>query len=242
MINIMIPMAGEGRRFQEAGYVRPKPFIDVRGVSMIERVLENLFCDNARFILLARAEHLAKERAIIHAIENKYDIVIIPVKKLTEGMVSTILLGRELIDNENQMLIASCDQLIDVPIKDFLEDAEARNLEGSLMTFYATHPKWSYVRLGSDDLATEVREKEPISTHANVGIYYYRQGKKFVKASLAMIEKNERVNNEFYVAPTFNYPINDGARVGIFEIQKSQMHALGTPEDLEEFLNSAGAC
>lgn len=236
MFYIVIPMAGEGRRFAEAGYSRPKPFINVNGMSMIERVMENLWCDHARFILLSRYEHLREEKRIIREIEQNYDVLIVPVHKVTEGMVSTILLAKELIDGENNIIIASCDQLIDIGIESFIKDAETRDLDGSLMTFYAKHPKWSYVRLGETGLACDVREKEVISTHANVGIYYFRRGKDFIEASFAMIEKNDRVNNEFYVAPTFNYLIAEGARVGIFEIQQSQMHGLGTPEDLEQFL------
>jgi NDP-sugar pyrophosphorylase family protein len=236
MLNIVIPSAGEGSRFQKVGFTTPKPFIDVAGKAMIERVLDNLASDDVRFILYMREAHMHAERERMEDIRERYNPVVIPVEALTEGMVSTILLGREYIEGDDPVVIGACDQLVDVPLKDMMRDADERGLDGSLMTFYATHPKWSYCRLGEDGYVDMVREKEPISTHANVGIYYYRRGRDFVKSADTMITRGEKSNNEYYAAPTYNYLIEDGGRVGIFEIDESDMHGLGTPEDLELFL------
>lgn len=236
MINIVIPMAGEGKRFQDAGHTTPKPFIDVKGMPMIERVLQNLAIEGARFILAVRPEHLRAQQEAAQRIREQYAAIFVEVEKLTEGAACTVLLARDYIDNEDGLVIANSDQLVDVSLKDFLKDAESRELDGSLLTFHATHSKWSYARLNEEGLVAEVKEKQLISEHATVGIYYYRHGKDFVKAADAMIAQNERVNNEFYVAPVYNYAIADGKHIGIFEIAEEKMHGLGTPEDMEQFI------
>jgi len=163
-------------------------------------------------------------------------VSLLTVDYLTEGMVSTILLAASLINNNTPLLIGACDQTVDVKMEEFIEDAQKRGLDGSLMTFYATHPKWSYTKVDESGLALDIREKDPISTHANVGLYYFAHGKDFVDAAHAMIASDERVNNEFYVAPTYNYAIEKGKKMSIYEIESSQMHGLGTPEDVEAFV------
>jgi dTDP-glucose pyrophosphorylase len=84
----------------------------------------------------------------------------------------------------------------------------------------------------------EVAEKRPISDLATVGIYYFRRSAEFVRAARQMIEKNIRVNGEFYVCPVFNEMIEAGLKILVHEIDSSQMHGLGTPEDLSRFLEA----
>ena len=228
-------MAGEGKRFKEAGYTTPKPFIEVEGKTMLEWSLESLVAPDSRFILIARASHLPGYESLMENLKKKYPITLLTIDHLTEGMVCTTLIAAHLINNEEPLLLGACDQTVDVPMSDFISDAASRNLDGSLMTFHATHPKWSYSKVDENGFVTEEREKNPISTHANVGFYYFAKGKDFVTAAALMIAYNERVNNEFYVAPAYNYAIAKGAKIGIYEIQESQMHGLGTPDDVESF-------
>lgn len=236
MINIVVAIAGEGKRFRDAGYAVPKPFIDVKGKTMLERALDNLYIPGTRFIVIARSAHLNEYKEVISALQKKYEIELLTIDMLTAGMVSTILFAAHLISTDDPLVVTGCDQVVDIPMEDFIRDAQKRNVGGSLMTFYATHPKWSYVEINDNGDAIRVKEKEPISTHANVGIYYFAHGKDFVQAASQMIAQNDRVNNEFYVAPVYNYMIKNGIKVGIYEIKESQMHGLGTPEDLEEFI------
>lgn len=235
-INIVIPMAGEGSRFIKAGYDAPKPFIDVGGKPMIERVLENLRIEGSRFILIARSSHLDQEKDSVERLKREYNATFLTVDRLTEGAACTILFAVRLINNDEPLLLANSDQLVDFAIKDFIDDAVKRNLDGSILTFYATHEKWSYAKTNKEGFVTEVREKKPISIHATVGIYYFKKGNEFVNSAVSMIARNDRVNNEFYTAPAYNYAIRGGARVGIYEIKGEHMHGLGTPEDLKEYL------
>jgi dTDP-glucose pyrophosphorylase len=238
MVNIVIPMAGEGRRFKSAGYKKPKPFIDVNGKPMITRVLDNLNMPNARFILIARSEHLAAEPEVSAELEKNYDCRFITVDKLTEGMACTILFAREFINNDNPLLLANSDQLVDITIADFVEDCLSGQMDGSIMTFTdrERNPKWSFVKMTNDGFVSKVKEKEAISEHATVGIYFYSKGKDFVNSALDMIVNNDRTNNEFYTCPTYNYAIRSGKNIGIFNIDQDKMHGLGTPSDLDKYL------
>ena len=238
MINIVIPMAGQGSRFAKAGYEKPKPFIDVDGKPMIVRVLENLAYPDARYILIARREHMEKEKELVTQIEKEFNAIFIPIDKLTEGTACTVLYARKYINTEEPLLIANSDQVVDMNIADFIDDCKNRNLDGSILTFIDEHkdPKWSFAKLDKNNLVSEVKEKVVISEFATVGIYLYSKGKEFVDASIDMIIENDRVNNEFYTCPTYNYAINNGSKIGIYNIEFEQMHGIGTPEDLKLYL------
>ena len=238
MINIVIPMAGQGSRFAKAGYEKPKPFIDVDRKPMIVRVLENLAYPDARYILIARKEHMEKEAELVAQIEKEFNVIFIPIDKLTEGTACTVLYARKYINNEEPLLIANSDQIVDMNIADFIDDCKNRNLDGSILTFIDEHrdPKWSFAKLDKNNLVTEVKEKVVISEFATVGIYLYAKGKDFVNASVDMIIENDRVNNEFYTCPTYNYVIKEGSKIGVYNIKFEQMHGIGTPEDLNIYL------
>ncbi len=237
-INIVIPMAGLGSRFANVGYEKPKPFIDVDGKSMIVRVLDNLNYPDANYILIARKEHLQKEKELVGKIENEYNAKFIGIDKLTEGTACTVLYARKYINNEFPLLIANSDQIVDMSIPDFINDCFDRGLDGSILTFrdLELNPKWSFAKLNDNNLVTEVKEKEAISEFATVGIYLFNKGSEFVDSAIDMIIENDRVNNEFYTCPVYNYLIKDGAKIGIYDIEFSNMHGIGTPEDLEAYL------
>jgi len=238
MINIVIPMAGQGSRFSKAGYEKPKPFIDVGGKPMVVRVLENLVYPDARYILIAQKEHLEKEKELVRQIEKEFNVIFIPIDKLTEGTACTVLYARKYINNDNALLIANSDQIVDISIKDFIDDCKNKKLDGSMLTFIDEFkdPKWSFAKIDENNFVTEVKEKEVISKYATVGIYLYSQGKDFLNASIDMIIENERVNNEFYTCPTYNHTIKEGKRIGIYNIDFIQMHGIGTPNDLNRYL------
>ena len=237
-INIVIPMAGLGSRFAKDGYKKPKPFIDVNGKPMIVRVLENLAYPNANYILIGRKEHLEQEKELVQQIEQDYNVTFIGIDKLTEGTVCTVLYARKYINSEVPLMIANSDQIIDGSIANFINDCFQRKLDGSILTFRdeELNPKWSFAKLDTNNLVTEVREKEAISEFATVGIYLFSKGNAFVNAAIDMIIENDRVNNEFYTCPVYNYLIADSAKIGIYNIEQEAMHGIGTPEDLEIYL------
>ena len=161
---------------------------------------------------------------------------IIPIEGVTEGAACTVLLAKKFIDNDNPLLLANSDQFIDWNSHDFFYTTENSATDGTILTFKSTHPKWSFAKLDHHGFVTEVAEKKPISDMATVGIYYWNKGSNFVKYAEQMINKNIRVNNEFYVCPVYNEAILDNKKIRVHNI--SQMYGLGTPEDLNVFLKN----
>ena len=240
MLNIVMPIAGLGSRFLQAGYTAPKPLIPVHGVPMIEAVITNIRPSTGhRFIFLALAEHLegSQLRQVLESAAP--GCVVVPVDRVTEGAACTVLLARQLIDTSDSLMIANCDQWVDIGIDDYLAAMERAQADGLIMTMRADDPKWSFVGFDEHHRITCVVEKKVISDEATVGIYNFRAGSAFVRAADAMIAKNLRVNGEFYVAPVYNELIEAGARLTVFNVGREfdGMYGLGTPADLERFLS-----
>ena len=237
MINILIPMAGLGSRFRDAGYTDPKPLINVLGKPMIQKVLENLNLDDARFILLVRDDLNENYKSQIDKLKSLFNVVTISIGLTTEGAACTTLFAYDLINNNEELIIANSDQLVDFSLFEMREDAHRRNLKGSILVFQDNHPKWSFAKIDQDGFLIDLREKQPISDLATVGIYYFSKGSDYVRSAIKLIINNDRVNNEFYVAPTYNYLNKSNPKtIGVYQINKHQMHGLGTPEDLEAFI------
>lgn len=234
-MNVLIPMAGAGSRFQQAGYTFPKPLIDVHGKPMIQVVAENLNID-ATFIYVVQKEHREKYNldTLLNLITPNCKIV--EVNEITQGAACTTLLAKEHINNDEPLLMANSDQFVEWDSNEFMYKMVEQDLDGGIVTFRATHPKWSFARIDEQGYVTEVAEKNPISDIATVGIYYWKRGSDYVKYAEQMIEKNIRVNNEFYVCPVFNQAIEAGKKIKTFDVPN--MWGLGTPEDLVYYLEN----
>lgn len=238
-INIVVPMSGAGNSFIQAGYTFPKPLIDMNGKPMVQLVIENLTPKvSHKFILVCRKEHYDKyslHQIFTNAIKG--DFIAIPLIAPTQGAACSILNATDYINNDQELIIANADQIIDVDINKFINFARKSKAEGVIMTFNSQHPRWSYAKVDKRGNVLEVAEKKVISDQATVGIYYFKTGKSFVKATFSMIEKNIRLNNDFYVCPVYNELILDEKKIVNWQIKQSQMHGLGTPEDLNNYLN-----
>lgn len=235
-MNILIPMAGAGSRFTQAGYSFPKPLIEIRGKPMIQCVVENLNID-AHYIFVVQKSHYEQYnlKYVLNMIAPGCDIV--QTDGITEGAACTTLLAKDLINNDEQLLITNSDQHFDWDSSDFMYSMQGDNIDGGIMTFHSTHPKWSYVKVNELGNITEVQEKKPISEFATCGLYFWKRGKDYVRFAEDMIKKDLRVNGEFYVAPVYSGAIEEGHLIRNYSI-KGRMWGLGTPTDLEEFLRS----
>ena len=234
-MNVLIPMAGAGSRFEKAGYTFPKPLIDVRGKPMIQWVVDNLNVE-AKYIFIVQQSHFKKynlKETLSNFCPNNE---IIQIDGITEGAACTTLLAKQYIDKDEPLIIANSDQFVEWESDEFIYSCSASDLDANILTFNSTHPKWSYAKLNDLGFVTEVAEKKPISDLATAGIYYWRKGSDYVKYAEQMIDKNIRVNSEFYVCPVFNEAIQDNKKVRTYNIDK--MWGLGTPEDLEHFLKN----
>lgn len=234
-LNVLIPMAGAGSRFEQAGYTFPKPLIEVKGKPMIQVVVENLGFE-ANYIFIVQKKHREK-----YSLDTLLNLIapnchIIDVDKVTEGAACTALLASNVINNSNPLFFANSDQYVEWDAAEFMYRMQESQADGGIVTFKSTHPKWSYAKIDDNGFVVEVAEKKPISDNATVGYYYWRHGSDFVKYANKMIQKDIRVNNEFYVCPVFNEAILDGKKIKIKQANK--MWGLGTPEDLNYYLEN----
>mgnify|MGYP003122489239 FL=1 len=236
--NLLLPIAGKAQRFLDEGYTMPKPLIMSKDKHIIDWSMDSFDTNDCNVIFAVRLEHI-NNFSIDDILRRKFgnDIKIVVVDRVTDGSVSTCLLAKDLIDNELPLIIYTPDVYFEDTFSPTEIDAA---LDGFLLTFKANSPAHSYVELDDSGLATRTAEKEVISENAAVGVYYYRTGSMFVKYAEEMIEKNIRTKNEFYICPMYNLLIRDGLKVGISQVKK--MHVLGTPAELEFFVNHVTNC
>ena len=224
-------MAGLGSRFPRSQYPT-KPLIDINGKPMIIRAVESLDL-TAKYYFVIRKDKSVEE--IKQRINDIVDCTFIEIDYITEGPAVTSLMCSDLMDKDDELVIANCDQIMEWDSKLFLHNA--RLYDGCIVTYHSDTTKNSYARLDKQGLVVEIKEKEVISNVSLNGIHYWRRTQYFIDSANEMIEANDRApNNEFYVAPTYNYMIKKGLNVGIFHIPNQQHNAVGTPEDLETYL------
>lgn len=244
-LSVVIPAAGRGSRFVDAGYDIPKPFIDVGGLTMIQRVIDNLYVPGCRYKLVLRREHLSIP--IVGQVlckledEHKQNVDVVYLDSLSEGPAQSVAIAINDLDDDEELLVANSDQLVDFDCNNLISYAKKCGADGAILTFTETlhDPKWSYAKIDSNYRVQEVAEKDPISSSATVGIYYFATVRLFNKAYEAMVDKQIKVNGEYYVCPLYNELISLGANIVAYEISSSKMHGLGIPSDLKKFLARA---
>jgi beta-phosphoglucomutase-like phosphatase (HAD superfamily)/dTDP-glucose pyrophosphorylase len=233
-LTIIIPCAGAGSRFEKVGYTNPKPLINVNGKPMIQVVLENLSI-RAHYVYLVQKKFAHEFKCIVNAI-TPGRCTVIELDGITEGAASTILKAQGYIDDDNPILIVNSDQYVEWDVKQFMNQMISdKTIDAGISTFIDSQPKWSFVLLDENGQVTRVAEKDPISDIATTGIYYWKHGSDFCKYAHQMINKDIRVNGEFYVCPVFNEAIQDGKIIKTSMVEK--MWGLGTPEDLNHYLS-----
>lgn len=233
-MQILIPMAGAGSRFVEAGFKNPKPLIDVLGYPMIRSVINNLgvYHDYTFIVQQSVLDHYRTQLEIATSIckSSKF----LTVEKLTQGAAETCLLAKKYLNPDKSLMIANCDQIMEWDNKEFYKWFEITPCDGTILTFTSSSNKNSYVKVDSNGWVTEAREKIVISNLATTGVYIWRKSIDFVTAAEDMISKNIRYNNEFYVCPVYNQNIQAGKLINTFHVEKHW--PIGTPEDLNLFL------
>lgn len=232
---ILIPMAGAGQRFKNEGFKLPKPLIDVNGKPMIQRVIENLNID-ANYVFVVQKEHYENFNLGTMLSLMVPNCKIIQTEGLTEGAACTTLLAKEYINNDDHLLIANSDQWVDWDSCDFMYNMIANELDGGILSFRDSNPKWSFAKIDNSGYVTQVAEKNPISDISTVGIYYFNRGKEYVSCAEEMIERKLKVFNEYYVCPVYNIMIERNKKIKTFDCKK--MYGLGTPEDYQYFISN----
>ncbi len=230
-------MAGAGSRFQVAGFDKPKPFINVNDKMMIEHVLDSIKVNGATYTLIIQEEFLRNNKAELEKISKSHHVKFITVEKLTQGASCTALAAHNAINNDDMVVFVDSDNFFNNKVfNEFISDAKARNLDGSLLTFNTTQDCFSFVALGADGYAVQTKEKEAISNHAICGVYLFKRGADFVNCAINMMIYGDKAKNEYYMSNAYNWAIKAGLKIGCYDIKQEDWACVGTPEQLEEYL------
>jgi len=233
-INVVIPMAGQGMRFLQAGFNTTKPLIPISGIPMAIRAVQTLGIDANYIFIVRRNKDFHKLKFALLNYDNTAKVI--EVDDVTDGAATTAMLAKKLIDNQNELIITNCDQIMKWNPQHFLR--HARQFDGCVVTFTDDNQRNSYAKISSDGMVEEIREKEVISNIALSGIHYWKHGRDFVQSYKSMVEDNAKTGGEYYVSTTYNYMLKNNSTVGIYHIPNEQYINVGTPEKLEEYLNN----
>lgn len=238
MISIVIPMAGEGQRFKVKGYDEPKPFIKFNGKMMIEHVLEGLMIPDAKYLLVIREEFKQKHSEKLTLLKNRFPVDFITVEGLTQGASCTALAAHKYINNEQPVVFADSDNIFDNDaFRNFISCSKSSEVDGCIMTFRSSEKCFSYALCDEDNYVIKTKEKEVISDLAIAGIYMFSKGSCFVESAIDMMIYGDKDKGEYYMSNVYNWAIKKGLKIGVSIIDSNQWNCVGTPEQLEEYLN-----
>lgn len=234
-MNILIPLAGLGKRFSDEGFTEPKPLIKIQNKEMILHAIDSLGI-NGKYLFVIRKSDFSENLKKILKLHNS-DATIMEIDYLTDGPACTALLMKKYINNEEPLVIANCDQIMWWDGEFFIKSINNNVHDGIIVTYYANTPKNSYAKVDRSGRVINIKEKEVISNISLNGIHYWKHGKDFVDSAEEMIAKKDKsINGEYYIGPTYNYMIKNNKRVGIFHIPDVMHNSVGTPDDLREYL------
>ncbi len=237
MLQVIIPMAGKASRFQERGYTFPKPLLEIGNESMIEVVLANLAPPPpARFTFVCRKEHVSQfylgDMLRLIAPGSR----VLALEQETAGALCSVLLAMDEVAPDDEVLVANGDQFIKGGLDAFYATCRRPDIDGCILTFTATHPRWSFAKTDDQGHVTAVAEKRPISKQATVGLYYFRRASDLMNAAEKTMLKGLTTGGQFFVCPAYNELILAGRTIVTHHLPDGAMHSLGTPEDYEGFL------
>lgn len=239
MINIMIPMGGKSTFFPEETYPYPKPFVEVKGVPMIELVLKNYqkIKGDKKFIFPVNKEDCDKyhlNRSLRLLTDDNCEII--KITGATKGAVCSSLMAIEHIDNDVPLIIANMDSVIDIDLNEVLKEFNQKEADAGVICFESIHPRWSYVKLGDDGQIVETAEKKPISKNAIAGFYYFKRGSDFVRASMKSIKKDAHIGGGFFIAPVFNELVLENMKLIVHKLNsKNQHNSFYSPQKIKEY-------
>jgi dTDP-glucose pyrophosphorylase len=243
---VVIPMAGRGQRFADAGFEAPKPLIDVRGRPMYSWAVDSIPAPLVgRLVFVCLAEHLATYPLADDILERyaAFDPVVIGLDHVTEGQACTVLEANEHLDPDAPLIVYNADTYCVTDLEQTLagidaaggddDDDAADDVAGVIGVFEAPGDHWSFARLDERGHVVETAEKRRISPWATTGLYHFTRAGDFVDTAHRMIADDDRVNGEFYVAPMYNRLLSDGRTVLVDRAR--EVWVLGTPAELATF-------
>lgn len=233
MINVLIPAMGSSDFFKDSYF--PKILTEINGETMLELVIKD-YCDlePINFIFVFHDEDCRRFHLDDSARILAPDSHVIKLPNQTAGALCTCLMAMDFIDQENPLIIANCDQIIDVKYEKVLSYFSEHRYDAGVITFPNVHPRWSYALVREDEVV-EIAEKRPISKHAIAGFYYFAKGSDYISAARKALLKQNQLDGKYYISASMNELILDGKTIGYYEIEKSQYNSFYSPAKIKEY-------
>lgn len=239
----IIPLAGRGSRFVKEGYKTPKPLIETSGKPMIVQAARSLPNTHTK-IFVTLKEHL-RNFPLKKVLEDEFNgCRIVSINEVTEGQAITCSLGLKEVDNEASLLIAATDNGMIYDRVKYQKLINDKNVDAIIFTFKhhissQTNPQmYGWVKNDRNNaISVSVKtpiSKDPFNDHAIVGTFYFKKVKFFNQALENLLNKENRVNGEFYVDSLMGELIELGLNVKVFEVE--DYICWGTPNDYETFV------
>lgn len=238
MINILMPMSGKSLFYDTDEFHFPKPLVEIEGEPMIACVVKGLTDAEIKkkFIFVVNQEDVKKYHfdRVLRLLVGEDGIVIEQLGE-TQGAIPSCLLAIDDIDLDKPLLISNSDQVLDVSFDDVIRYFENHDADGGVVTFESVHPQWSYVAFDENGYIAQAAEKNPISSNAIAGIYYYAKGQYFIDSAMSVIRKGYTLNGKYYLSSTINEMVLDRRKLFAYKIDKKQYHSFYSPEMLQDY-------
>ena len=236
-LHIIMPMAGEGTRFSKAGWTTPKPLIELLGVPLFRRAIDSVAIEGVemKYSFIVRQEHIDKQHIDELIKEIQPDANVFSVLKTTRGAVETCLVAESAIDDEDAVVVMDCDLefrskryngLVASALSVAADEADG----GALVSFESDNPRYSYALVDDEGRVLRTAEKDPISSHALCGAYFFGSGKDFKRIAHQLLEDGTHGKAEFYVSLLYNYLLEEGKVIRLATME--EYYSYGTPEEL----------
>lgn len=236
MLKVIIPLAGSSEIFQKAGYLYPKPLIEIKGMPMIQRVIDSTKTLNTPYKIIFIVK---EEDTIKYHLDNTLrllepDCEIVKIKNITKGGLCSVLMAIDKIDKEDSLLILNSDQIIGEDLFKINNHWVKNNSDVGVVTFTSVHPRWSFV-LYEDEEIIQTAEKNPISNKAIAGYYYFKSAELFFDCAFKTILNDVQIDGLFFVSPVINEYVLRNKKVNFYEIENRKFYSFYSPKLIAEF-------
>jgi dTDP-glucose pyrophosphorylase len=229
---LIIPLAGRGSRYTDAGYTTPKPLIEINGKPMLYHAFQSVKdVGYEKVIFIALKEHeltYGVSKLIKEQIVADFELVLLD--DVTEGQLCTVLTASHFFKPNQPILIAAADSYIESNIA---EEVKTSKADGIISVINLPGEQWSFAKTDEEGKVTEVAEKTRISNHASTGIYYFNETKRFEQHAKVLLQQKETTKGEYYIMPLYNKLITEGAQIELSHAKS--MWDMGTPESKQKF-------
>jgi NDP-sugar pyrophosphorylase family protein len=232
-LQVLMPMGGLGTRFRKVGITTPKPLIEVGGVPMFQRALRSFgpWTGGKSVTVVVREDNDREFDLARRVVDAEPAASIVLLDHDTRGAVETCLQARDRLDPDQPLVIMDCDIAFDSPeyFRVLERAVGARDVDGLLLSFRSTEPRYSFAEVDDGGLVVRTAEKQAISTDALMGVYSFTSARVFLEAADRLMARQiDAAMPEYYVSLVFNELIDSGRRVALV---RGDFYCFGTPEE-----------